>query len=410
MEQLQTAGLGIIIAFEALGTIFCALRVWSRLLLARGIYGGLMMWSDVLLFIAWLFSVGETLAQYELTVRSHYGYHLADVLAMDTNSPLPELIAQSVIGAKWNLANQLLYNPILAFIKASVILLYLRLGGTKRTIRLASYSLITFTFLLMVAIFLTVIFQCSPFEYNYNAYAMDLAAQQAAGANAQGMKNGVYVTGGHCIAQTDFYLISSGFTILTDLLVLAIPIYMVWDLQMKQTRKFAVVGILSMGIAVTAVGVARLPVLNWQLSRSNPDPTYTVGQTISSIETGLALCTACIPDLLPLMNRFFPRLMGHTSHPRTSGVSRSGRKPYMPSVTGTQMSGRAVPFPMEQMDWRKDQLTTAEVHVKGGASDSSRNTSEEVIIRQSLGEKGRIVKTTHFTIEDVEDDKRWSAV
>ncbi len=47
--------------------------------------------------------------------------------------------------AKWNVVSGLCYNPILGFIKASMILLYLRLSGTQNGIRLACYGLLTLT-------------------------------------------------------------------------------------------------------------------------------------------------------------------------------------------------------------------------------------------------------------------------
>ena len=156
------------------------------------------------------------------------------------------------------IANSLCYNPILGFVKASMILLYLRLGGTKDGVRIGCYLLLFINFALTISIFVADALQCLPFEYNWNALAMDLAAQKAAGANEPGMtpygpvpsgfKDGRYVTGGKCFNQIDFLMIAAGLTIFTDLLILAIPIYMVYDLQMKRKKKLTVVIILCMGI------------------------------------------------------------------------------------------------------------------------------------------------------------------
>ena len=156
------------------------------------------------------------------------------------------------------IANSLCYNPILGFVKASMILLYLRLGGTKDGVRIACYLLLFINFALTISIFAADALQCLPFEYNWNALAMDLAAQKAAGANEPGMtpygpvpsgfKDGRYVTGGKCFNQIDFLMIAAGLTIFTDLLILAIPIYMVYDLQMKRKKKLTVIIILCMGI------------------------------------------------------------------------------------------------------------------------------------------------------------------
>jgi hypothetical protein len=93
----------------------------------------------------------------------------------------------------------------------------------------------------------------------WNNVAMDLAAQKAAGATDPGMtpygpvlsgfKDGKYVAGGTCFQRVDFILIIAGLSILTDILILCIPIYMVYDLQMKPKKKAIVLLILCLGLA-----------------------------------------------------------------------------------------------------------------------------------------------------------------
>jgi hypothetical protein len=143
----------------------------------------------------------------------------------------------SVLVAKWNLASGLCYNPILGFIKASMILLYLRLGGTKQGVRMACYGLLFLTLSLTLALDLADAFECTPFNYTWNSRAMDLAAQKAQGANEtvlipgygplSGFKDGKYVTGGKCFDRPKFILVAAGLAILTDMLILCIPVYMV---------------------------------------------------------------------------------------------------------------------------------------------------------------------------------------
>jgi len=77
----------------------------------------------------------------------------------------------------------LCYNPILGFIKASIILIYLRLGVTKQGMRVACYGLLFLTLGLTLALDLADAFECALFEYTWNSRAMDLAAQKAQGAN-----------------------------------------------------------------------------------------------------------------------------------------------------------------------------------------------------------------------------------
>lgn len=139
--------------------------------------------------------------------------------------------------AKWNVVSGLCYNPILGFIKASMILLYLRLGGTKKGVRLACYGLLTLTLSLTLALDLADAFECTPVSYIWNSRAMDLAAQKAQNATEQifvpgfgymsGFKDGKYVRGGKCFNTAMFIMVAAALAILTDLMILCIPVYMV---------------------------------------------------------------------------------------------------------------------------------------------------------------------------------------
>lgn len=164
---------------------------------------------------------------------------------------------------KWAMFDSLCYNPILGFVKASMILLYLRLGGIKQSVRYASYVLLGVNFALMISIFFVDMFQCIPFRYNFYSTEMDLAAQIKANATdpgigpngpvTTGFKDGKYVAGGRCINSLNFILITAGLTIFTDLLVLCIPIYMVKDLKMSRRKKIAAICILCMGLGYVII-------------------------------------------------------------------------------------------------------------------------------------------------------------
>lgn len=184
-----------------------------------------------------------------MTQLAHYGYHMADAEKMPYN--YSEFNRVSFV-------NTLFYNPVLGLVKASMILLYLRLGGTKRGVRFGCYILLVVVFAHALGTTMADLVQCLPIPYNWDRLAMDRAAQLAAGANEPGMtpygpwptgfKDGKYVVGGHCFNLEDFILVSSGLSILTDLLMLFIPIYMVYDLQLTRKKKIVVLIVLCMGL------------------------------------------------------------------------------------------------------------------------------------------------------------------
>ncbi|KAL4860979.1 hypothetical protein BDV12DRAFT_82812 [Aspergillus spectabilis] len=321
-DNNQPAALAIILVFPILSTIVMGLRVYSRYLIRQ--FG----WDDVLITIAWLLAIGQAYAVWIYTKLSYSGYHSWDV---------PEqTIDEQIKVQQYNLANQLLYNPILAIVKASVILFIFRLGDRRPVVRWNLHILFWVNLALSIAIFFADLLQCTPLHYTYDYPAMDPAAQRAAGADENGMKDGKLVKGGTCIDQVGFFLGSGALTIVTDIWVLCIPTIVVWRLQMNRRKKIAIIAVLSMGVIVTAIGIARLGVYANRFRPNNSDRTYNIGHTISGAEVNVAIITASATALPPLITRIAPRLwssMDHTSDRQrrvgawtVSSASKSGTR------------------------------------------------------------------------------------
>lgn len=132
---------------------------------------------------------------------------------------------------RWNYIIQLLYNPILALVKSSVLLFLLRLGGQKPGVRWTIHSLNAFNIGLMIAIFVTVIFQCTPVNFFWDRT----------------------IPGGHCVDTGAFYVATAGLTILTDVLVLALPFWIFLGLKMPAKVKIALLVVFGLGAVVTVI-------------------------------------------------------------------------------------------------------------------------------------------------------------
>lgn len=126
----------------------------------------------------------------------------------------------------WNYTSQLLYNPVLSLVKASVLFFLLRLGVQRRSVRMSIHCLNTFNIALAIAILIVVVFQCQPIDYFWDKSSPG---------------------GGFCIATITFYAWTAGFTILTDVLVLALSVWIFVGLQMAIRLKVAVLGIFLIG-------------------------------------------------------------------------------------------------------------------------------------------------------------------
>lgn len=133
--------------------------------------------------------------------------------------------SDSVLGMRWNYTLQLLYNPILAIVKSSVLLFMLRLGGTKRSFRWAIYALNAFNICLAISIFFACMFQCSPIPYFWDKT----------------------IAGGTCFNMGAFYVGTAGLTIFTDVLVLALPFWIFLGLKMPVRVKVALLFVFLLG-------------------------------------------------------------------------------------------------------------------------------------------------------------------
>lgn len=140
----------------------------------------------------------------------------------------PEITME--LGMMWNFAAQLVYNPILALVKCSVLHFMLRLGGgglNKRT-RWCIYSVGAVTILQMCAIFVVLILQCRPASYYWTQYSVSPPQ-------------------GTCIDLPAFYIATASITVVTDILVLILPFWIFLKLKMRSSLKAVVMGIFLLG-------------------------------------------------------------------------------------------------------------------------------------------------------------------
>ncbi|ROW06837.1 hypothetical protein VMCG_04032 [Cytospora schulzeri] len=197
-------------------------------------------------------------------------------------------------GLQWSYMMMVFYNPVLALVKCSVLSFLYRLAGHETATKWWIISVIAFTACQGIATLLVTIFQCGPIKYFWLSYGDNSTVQ------------------GHCIQQATFYVVTAALTILTDLVVLALPFYIFLGLQVTGKMKFMVICLFMLGGVVTIVSILRLVWLvqvglAGPYGATSPDPTYDIRFVYSEIETCLAIITACGPSLRPLLARWFPK-------------------------------------------------------------------------------------------------------
>lgn len=139
------------------------------------------------------------------------------------------------LGAIWIFLNAVLYNPIFALIKVSALLFLLRLGSTKKTVRVACWAMIVFNCLQVLTFLPLTIMQCLPVESPW--------------VTAPPPKDNKLVSPPpRCIQRDVYALVQALVNILTDSLTLLIPFLLFSHLRVNKRVRIALMTVFLLGI------------------------------------------------------------------------------------------------------------------------------------------------------------------
>ncbi|KAJ6134358.1 hypothetical protein N7523_000680 [Penicillium sp. IBT 18751x] len=189
-----------------------------------------------------------------------------------------------IITLKTILPLEALYGIVLGLIKSSIMLFYLRIFGTKKSSRISILVTMTIVWMWAVSVILETFLLCRPLAYNWDTSI----------AGTCGNRNATYVVAGTL-------------NLVTDLMVMALPIPHIWKLQLSLSKKIALCGVFSVGLLVSIISIIRLKSL---MDIDFSDITYSVqmGVMWTTIEPELAIICANMPFLKTILSRMVPGL------------------------------------------------------------------------------------------------------
>ncbi|KAH7119238.1 hypothetical protein EDB81DRAFT_848005 [Dactylonectria macrodidyma] len=280
-------------------------------------------------------AVAETICFYFAMRSAYVGVHMVDI---------PRYV-DFAVAQRWNYIATIIYNPILALVKTSLLLFLLRLGGHKRKVRVAIVSLLVFNLCQMVALFICCVFQCTPINYLWMAVAPGGASRK-----------------GKCIDQNAFLISTASLTIVTDVLVLILPFWIFVGLKLPLRVRVAIIGVFALGGVVTLLGILRLAWMVEKAKALSSDPqktdyTYDIRFTYAVIETNLAIITASAPALRPMFLMWFPNFFSALRSSKNNYSPSRGRDERSMATnrtrggTGVRSSLRG-PFPLKEIKRR----------------------------------------------------------
>ena len=122
------------------------------------------------------------------------------------------------------MADTLLWPTANTLVKISVLHFYIKVFSTRMLTRCA-YALGATTLAYWFSTVLTAFLICHPLAYNWDKHEIN----------------------GHCGDVPAYYLSTAIVNLLIDVPIVALPLPLLWSLQMKTSKKIALTGIFSLG-------------------------------------------------------------------------------------------------------------------------------------------------------------------
>ncbi|TWU74359.1 hypothetical protein ED733_006412 [Metarhizium rileyi] len=258
-HNLQPWTVQVVVAVTVLALVAVGLRLLSRRIKHQ------QLWLDdemIMFSMAWnLIVVGFIFAMYSTGMGLH----------ADKVDP-----SEIVMMAKWLVVAEVLYAWNLGWTKMSLLLMYYRIFRLPYFKKMA-WVVGAFVWAWVICITFLFIFICVPVQKLWYPQIP-----------------------GRCIDQVGTWISNAASTILTDLVILLMPIPEIWKLQLRKTEKLGLTLAFSLGFFVVFASAYRTSVL---FTYTAKDPTYTLAPTVgwTAIEMSAGIISACLPTLLPIV-------------------------------------------------------------------------------------------------------------
>ncbi|KAH9214062.1 hypothetical protein DL95DRAFT_246897, partial [Leptodontidium sp. 2 PMI_412] len=256
----------MIIPFFVLAFIAVSLRTYVRLMVVK------VIGIDDYIMLAAMACSCVAMAIFSWQSEHSLGRH--------TNTISP---AHMIIHRKGNL----IYSTVgavlgLHLVKISICFLLMRFVNGK-AYKITLWSIVGFLIAFTIACWGTLIFWCLPVKAFWDFSLRRLPTT-------------------HCYPQVHFTnnsLMNTSFNMFTDVLLAALPVHVIWNLQINRRQKISLIGVLSLGYAAVGLGVVKA-IKQVGLPKDR-DATWTQGvQMWGYVQLNVSIIASCMPALHPL--------------------------------------------------------------------------------------------------------------
>ncbi|KAF2264402.1 hypothetical protein CC78DRAFT_616826 [Lojkania enalia] len=256
----------IISIFAALGTFFVALRLWTRLVIIRA-----PGWEDWVIVASWLCATA-TVITIGLQIKFGLGEHGANLSQSDVHNLLLNIYISIST-----------YCASIGLTKTAILMQYQRVFATRK-FQIWCWSFITIIVGYTIATVLACIFVCTPIPRFWTGQP------------------------GYCINELASWFANAAINIVTDLMIVILPIPVIKNLNLPKKQKRLLMGVFAFGVVVCIISIVRLHSL--LVITTSKDQSYDNAPvaTFSIVEVNVAIIGACLPTLRPLLAKWISGL------------------------------------------------------------------------------------------------------
>ncbi|KAJ8128843.1 hypothetical protein O1611_g4794 [Lasiodiplodia mahajangana] len=227
--------------------------------------------------------------------------------AITGHSPIlndwPVTTPLQIVAQKYKYAFQTTEKIVFGLIKISILFLWKRIFGASNRFTILCWSMIGLTALWALAFFFTTVFQCGDrWSLNWSPI-------------------GIFLT--ECIESLNVLTVFAATDILSDLIIIAMPVPLIWRLQLPTRKKIALNSVFLIGLFTIGAGIARayMYLVTSYDKEDNPDfiADFTLCLLWSEIEANVAMLVANLPTLNPVIANLSSAIM---SSLRTTSFSK----------------------------------------------------------------------------------------
>ncbi|KAL2022202.1 hypothetical protein VTK56DRAFT_5812 [Thermocarpiscus australiensis] len=265
VEYVVFPTLGVVKAHLVINCVlaFLAYAVVGLRIASRVLTGAKLGWDDFFVLLA----VPQALGM--LIIQGMYSQ-------LGVGYPITETMVNLPMILRLLVSYELIFAMSTFTIKLSVLFFYLRVF-VNPAMRLATKVTLGFVCAWTCANILQVFLICRPFRATYDPTVK-----------------------GECGDQIASFIAIGAFNIITDVIILSLPIPTVWSLKTSSRAKAGLTGVLMIGLLVSVVAIARCISLTKVDLAFDLTGTMIYADWLSAVEPNLAILCISLPMLRPL--------------------------------------------------------------------------------------------------------------